>query len=1258
MVLIPRKNRIIPPVAGLKPPAPPQGVFSVGINLSGAQGTFPFFASTACVNYYAGKLIKHFRIPFCWSLPNSVAPYTGFVGAQPAAFGPIDTTSTTAFPNGGYVGMIDQIILAAAAAGCKCLIDNHMFGVGPGNFNVGSAQLPVTAFADLWGKLAAHYVANPSLLAGIYGLDLMNEWPNGFDSAIIFSATQLAINSIRAAGYTGRIYVEGTNYTSAWNWVSGQGNPFNSSGLYALNDSQNNLVFSAHMYPDWDDSGSHFGYADQVATPGAAPPGINTNPTIGVTRISREYVPWLNQHGLVGHLGEYGSSNDSPWFLGLFDYADWNLVTRNLLTYLQANRIEFSIWSGGPGFATGYGPNGYGYSLDPGNVNMSGLADFTSTGVQHPTMIVLDDFTGYSGPQPTAYALFRPGSPPSAYYLTNGVASGNFIVYYGGRISSPITITPHDFLVDGVTSAGGTFTPASVPLAAGENGLATFTYTPSQTATILISTTNSAGWIDPPTLNMSSIVDGYSTLPIANLTNIYGLYNRFTPNTGPAIRLQRVSDGQQMDWGFTRAGAGSYYGLDRAAIQTWASARSGIPVVTLYGIGPGQQNSITFTGTLPTLNLNNSAGYPEIVAPVGIKGVFNIPINNKTAFSTIIRMNQSSSAAYGIYSMNWFNGPILPSIFGIQLFSTGSVTPPAQGAINQFLSWAPVNGAYHDYGATYSSGVANGFITYKDSTVIATATVTYTLGTFFGSSQAEFGWDKNFGLWWVGSFTNAEIEPGLSLTAAQNNNIMGIDATYYSTPLPDTLPAVPPTITNILSNMPIYPSIVPARPFGAVSITDGNSGSPTETITITLTGAAGTLSGTGLSGTGPYTAGPDTPANITTILNQASFSTSAGVGSTTTFTLLVTSSAGSSSSNGATSTVVSTFSQAALTPPAGTFTPVNHSGYNFAGGELNPSFGLGPAPAQIDALAANGFGLMRYVINNQWLYTAEYGALNASMLAAMKTVIDYAFTKNIYVVIDPHNSGNQWDPVFSTSKKILASTRESDLFQDFWRRVASAFVNYPNVIFGLMNEPTQAATVWRDWGCTPAITAIRAVGATQLILIPGTGQSSALGWSSNGNTAAFAGYAADTANNFAFEAHQYLDASASGGGSVATLNGSTILNTFNSFLTTNSFKGFIGEFGMAPDPFKCNGTDTLHYLVGGTNVTTNSITANSNMLSAMVSSGLYKGWAAWGGGYEFATPPTNNGYVFNPEPSRTGFNYNTPLYQNVQQLSALQTYLI
>jgi endoglucanase len=1245
----------------------PASKFVVGVNISGAENSFPAFATAPVFNFMGARFtgtnnpVPLIRIPYCWSKPNDIAPYTGLVGAQPTANGPLDTTSTVYGGTTGYMGQLANLVQLTQNAGCVCILDNHMFGVGPGGYSVGTPQLPTTALAEFMGLIAAYFVALPSLLPTIDGIEIMNEWPNGFDSSIILTASQQSITAIRAAGFVGKIYIDGTNYSGAWNWTSGEGNPYNSSALYQLTDPIDNLVFEPHMYPDWDNSGSEttsFGYAVCSAIAGVSPPGLNTNPTIGVTRMDLEYLPWQQTHGVRGLLGEYGTSNDSPWYLGTFDYADWNVITYNLLSFLQTNNMGITFFASGPGFAMG--PTGYCYGLDPYNVNLSGLPDYTSTGVQHPAWVVIDQFTGYTGAQPTAYMLFQPGFNNPIYYCTEGTPSEPFTVYYGGTLSSTVTITPHAYLYDGVTSAGGTFTPSTVTFTAGANGLATFTYTASQEATLIIKTTNNAGWHDPPSLSMSSLVDPYEALPAANLTNIYGLFNRFSPNTGPALLLQRNSDNAQMAFSFTVANADGILGLDRNAIQTWASQRTGIQIVEIYGIGPGQQNPITFqSGATPTLNLQNAAGYPEIEVNSAAFGTFNTPVNGQFQFTTIYNINQSSSAGMGPYRMDWFTGPIDCSTGGFSLGDSSNY--PAN---NQSVAYNVVDGAYHKYAATWVNSQTNGFIGYKDA--VSQSTATYTapasptmvgttpfsagLNPAFAKTITNFGYFQFFtGTQWRGSMYSMEIYEGYAATATVIGNINTYDSTYYSTALGDTLAAVAPTILGAGPSQ-LYGGV--SNPFFNVTILDQNSGTPTDSVSITLSGATATLSGTGISGSNPYTISSASAASITATMQAATLSSSTSVGSVIDISFTVTSSAGTNLTS--TACVVTVATYGTTTPfaaPSGTFTPINYKGTNMSGGENYPS-PIYPInyTSQINYFASKGFGLIRMPINQANILTGgtAFAALDPTNLGEMKSTIDYCFSKNMWCIIDFHEAaGYPYGTVLTPggSAAVGTSIEANNSFADTWSRISSAFKNYPNVIFGMMNEPVgMTASQWFA-GMQPAFTAIRATGCTQLITVPGGGNfTGAHNWTQAGNASAATAWLAttpDPLNNFWFEMHEYLDSDFSGTHPVATQNGSTILDAPTVGLATtwaraNGVKVLLGESGFAPDPWHPQASNAMGYDPTQPPLTTNGITQGGNMYSFMTSnSDVWAGWSYWVAG-DFNFPPNVGGYAYTIEPPPSG----------------------
>lgn len=459
-----------------------------------------------------------------------------------------------------------------------------------------------------------------------------------------------------------------------------------------------------------------------------------------------------------------------------------------------------------------------------------------------------------------------------------------------------------------------------------------------------------------------------------------------------------------------------------------------------------------------------------------------------------------------------------------------------------------------------------------------------------------------------------------------------------------------------------------ALPFSGVSIVDSNQGATTDVVSISLAGSGGGVlssnslsAGSTLTGTGPYIL-TTTPANLDTDVQSLLYAPANLNSATEDFILSVTSFQTTQLGFPTGGTIelnnLALTDEVPFPAPVGTFVPVNQKGWNFSGMEntgIQPTGLFQPAPFQMDYLASNGFGLFRLPITTQFAYTSRFGLLNSAYVARIKAVVDYAFTNNLYVVIDPHNFGFIWDSQIANFQPVTSGSIGSDLFADFWTRLATNFKNYPNVIFCLMNEPSAsgvASTQWRDGGVIPAIAGIRAAGATQLIQIPGISFTGAQSWVSSGNAAAFSGFHGDPLNNFVFEMHIYLDSDFSGTHPQAVQNGATILASATAWLAAEGRKGFIGEFGFAPDPWFGNPTSLMQYQGAASPIVTNGITQGTNLVQYMkANSGQWQGYAMWGAGFNFGTPPSDGGYAFNPEPQRQGGlagSYVTPIVNQPQ----------
>jgi endoglucanase len=276
-----------------------------GVNLSGAEYSWGTFASEKDIAYLKGRGIKIVRVPIAWER------------IQPSLYRPLSTT---------YLKGLVSLLRTAAAYGVDVIVDLHNYGrynpawansgnIGPGQGNViGSAALPIRAYADLWGRVATALKGTP----GLAYYDIMNE-PHGMGDASVWpSAIQAAVNAIRAADSKTTILVEGTGYASARWWA------VNNRNLH-IADPANKLLYEAHLYFDEDGSATYpVSYTEQ---------GAYTN--LGVDRV-QPFLTWLQQNGARGFLGEFGvPGGDSRWLT----------VLDNFLATLQKAGISGTYWT-------------------------------------------------------------------------------------------------------------------------------------------------------------------------------------------------------------------------------------------------------------------------------------------------------------------------------------------------------------------------------------------------------------------------------------------------------------------------------------------------------------------------------------------------------------------------------------------------------------------------------------------------------------------------------------------------------------------------------------------------------------------------------------------------------------------------------------------------------------------------------------------------------------------------------------------------
>src|SRR5262245_30687839 len=300
----------------------------LGVNLSGAEWGSPLpgaynidytYPTHAEIDYYAAKGMSVIRLPFQWER------------LQHSQFGQFDNAE---------LARLDDVVNYVTGKGLKIAIEPHNFGYWNYTDLIGTAQAPNTAFADLWGKLATHYLANSNVL-----FDLMNE-PHDQTPAAWLVSINAAIAAIRATGATQEVLVPGTDWDGGWTWLTSNNAAVIGTGVV---DSGHNFAFEVHQYLDPNGGGEE--------------PGT-VSATTGVERLT-DITQWAEVNGARLFLGEVGVSTDQTSLSAL----------DNMLTYMQQHTVWQAAvyWAGGP-----WWDDDYMFSIEPLN------------GVDRPQMDILE----------------------------------------------------------------------------------------------------------------------------------------------------------------------------------------------------------------------------------------------------------------------------------------------------------------------------------------------------------------------------------------------------------------------------------------------------------------------------------------------------------------------------------------------------------------------------------------------------------------------------------------------------------------------------------------------------------------------------------------------------------------------------------------------------------------------------------------------------------------------------------------------------
>lgn len=110
--------------------------------------------------------------------------------------------------------------------------------------------------------------------------------------------------------------------------------------------------------------------------------------------------------------------------------------------------------------------------------------------------------------------------------------------------------------------------------------------------------------------------------------------------------------------------------------------------------------------------------------------------------------------------------------------------------------------------------------------------------------------------------------------------------------------------------------------------------------------------------------------------------------------------------------------------------------------------GIAPTQAQFDAVKAAGFRSVR--IPCAWDSHASNNTINASWLATVKTVVDYAIKDGLYVVLNSHwDKGWLEEHIDAGSQSAVNAKQKA-----YWTQIAAYFKDYDHhLLFASANEP-------------------------------------------------------------------------------------------------------------------------------------------------------------------------------------------------------------
>lgn len=233
---------------------------------------------------------------------------------------------------------------------------------------------------------------------------------------------------------------------------------------------------------------------------------------------------------------------------------------------------------------------------------------------------------------------------------------------------------------------------------------------------------------------------------------------------------------------------------------------------------------------------------------------------------------------------------------------------------------------------------------------------------------------------------------------------------------------------------------------------------------------------------------------------------------------------------------------------------LKYSGVNEAGLEFG-GVSCSPQASSVSQFASEGHNLFRIPFAWEKLQKCFNCNLDSNYLNLIKQAVSLVTSRGDIALLDLHN-------YFRYNGNLVT---DSSAFGNVWSRLAQSIGNSSNVWFGLMNEPHDMSTEAVLALHQAAVTAIRATGNKNKLIVSGNGWDSLSDWTGNwyGTSNTLLAQLQDPAANHAFEMHIYFDSDNSGTHAECTKFDRSKAQSTTNWLRSSGRTALVTEFGLA-----------------------------------------------------------------------------------------------